>query len=519
MLQSRLQNSIKNLASGFLSRFLIIILGFVVRTVFIKTLGNNYLSVNGLYSNILNMLSLAELGFSTAMVYSMYRPLSEDDQAKLASLLALYKKVYQIIGFVILGAGLCLIPFMDYIIKDPPNVQHLTFYYLLFLINSALSYWFFAYKRSILTADQKEYICTNYHNIFNIIKSVVQIIVLLILNSFTVYLLVQLVCTVLENVSIARYAEKKYPALKQKKAEPLPKEELRAIWKNVRALMLSRLGHVILNSTDNIIISAFVGIGWVGLLSNFTLITDSVTGVLCVVTSALSASLGNYFVEKSKEESYLLFERVEFLNSWLYGFSSICLVILLNPFVTLWLGEKYVLSESIICVLTLNFFVQGYMNTLWTFRSTLGLFNQGWFRPVIVAAVNIVASIILGIKFGTIGVLFATFLARASINIWFDPWIIHKYGFNKSVNPFFRMYIIRIAEIISIIGVLEIIKYYLLFEGITLVKFSMLLVLTVLIIFFMFWLYSRKRDEYYYFCQMFRNRILTPFCSKFNKKK
>ena len=507
--KGRLQNSIKNLASGFLSRFLIIILGMVVRTIFIKTLGNEYLSVNGLYSNILNMLSLAELGFGTAMVFSMYKPLAENDQDKLASLLDLYKKVYRVIGFVILGLGLCIIPFMGFIIKDPPNIEHLTFYYVLFLVNTVLSYWFFAYKRSILVADQREYICTNYHNVCNVLKSFVQIVVLLIVHDFTLYLIIQLGFTVAENIVIARYTDKIYPAFSQQQIVPLPKNDLNEIWKNVKALMFSRLGHVILNSTDNIIISAFVGITWVGLLSNYTLIIDSVTGVLCAITSALSASLGNYFVEKSKEESYLLFKRVEFLNSWLYGFSAICLLVLLNPFVTLWLGSEYTLSKCIVTALTLNFFVQGYMNTLWTFRSTLGLFTQGWIRPLIVSAVNIIASILLGIKFGTFGVLFATFIARASVNLWYDPWIIHKFGFGKSVRSFFKMYFFRVLEILSILVIVEGFKFFLMRNGVTTFNFIILMFATVVMTLVMFWAYSRKRDEYSYFCNVVKSIIFS----------
>ena len=517
MESSRLNNSIKNLLSGFLSRFIINILGLVVRTVFIRMLGNEYLSINGLYSNILNMLSLAELGFGTAMVYSMYKPLAEHNNVKLAALMDLYRKVYRVIGFVVLGLGLCVIPFMDYIIKDPPNVGHLTFYYVIFLINTVLSYWFFAYKRSILIADQKEYICANYHNVFNIVRSFVQIIILILLHNFTLYLLIQMGATILENIAIAHRVNKVYPVLKEKNIVPLTKEELKRIGNDVKGLMLSRIAHVVLNSTDNIIISSFVGITWVGLLSNFTLIVDSVTGVLCQITSALSASLGNYFVKKSKDESYQLFERVEFMNSWLYGFCAIALFVLLNPFVTLWIGVEYTMSTKIVFALSLNFFVQGYMNTLWTFRSTLGLFTQGWFRPIIVAGLNIFFSVLLGIKLVTFGVLIATFISRALVNLWFDPWIIHKYGFKRSVKPFYRMYLVRVLEIVSIGIVVCSMKWMLLQNGVTVIRFALLMGVTCIIMAGMFWLYSRKRDEYTYFKLVLRDRIIVPILNKRKK--
>ncbi len=517
--QSRLQNSIRNLLSGFLSRFMIIILGLVVRTVFIQTLGNAYLSVNGLYTNILNMLSLAELGFGTAMVYSMYKPLADHDDEKLAALMQLYKKVYRIIGFVILVLGLCIIPFMGYIVKDPPNVKHLTFYYIMFLVNTVLSYWFFAYKQSILSADQQQYICTNYHNVFNVLKSIVQMIAMILFKNFTLYLAVQMAATIGENIAIGRVADKKYPALRVKEKKLLSEEELQRIKKDVGGLTLSRIAHVILNSTDNIIISAFVGVSWVGLLSNYTLIIDSVTGVLCQITSALSASLGNFFTEKGKKEGYRLFERVEFMNSWLYGFSAICLITLLNPFISIWIGSEYQLSSEIVFALSLNFFVAGYMNTLWTFRSTLGLFTQGWYRPLLVAGLNVFFSILLGIKLGTFGVLIATFISRAFVNLWFDPLIIHKYGFGESVIPFYKMYVSRMAEIALIAVIIAVIKRKMVSSGVTLLNFIALMFVTVIITVGLFWIFSHKREEYIYLKNMMKERILRPLKEKLKKSR
>ncbi len=503
----RLNNSIKNLASGLASRFLIVILGLVVRTVFIRALGNEYLGVNGLYTNILSMLSLAELGFGTAIVYSMYKPLAQKDYSKLASLMTLYKKFYRVIGLIILAIGLAIVPFLDNIIKDPPDIPYLTFYYLLFLLNSVLSYLFFAFRRSILVADQKEHVCSNYHMVFNITKTVVQMIVLLVLKNFTAYLIVQLGTTVLENLTIARYSKKHYPEVVSGKGEPLSKSELTGIAHNVKALTLSRLGHVILNNTSNIIISGIAGISWVGLLSNFTLIVDSITGVLCQVTSALSASMGNFFTVKSKDESYELFSRIEFLNSWLYGFSTTCLFILLNPFVTIWIGTEYTLSTLIVFAICLNFFVQGYMNTLWTFRSTLGLFTQGWIRPLILAILNIIFAVTLGMRYGVFGILIANSLARACVSIWYDPLIIHKYGFERSVKPFFIMYFFRVLEIGSIVAVLSVIKYYLTRSGVTILNFILLMVITVVVMLGMFWIYSHRRDEYKYFYGIAKEKL------------
>ena len=436
---SRLKNSALNFASGFLGRVLTILLSFAVRTIFIHCLNEAYLSVNGLYSNILTVLSLAELGFGSAMVYRMYAPVAVKDYQQTAALLHFYKKIYAIIGAVIFGLGLCVIPFMDYIIKDKPDVSGLTLYYILFLINTTLSYWFASYKASVLYADQKEYIKTNVQNATSILQSALQIVLLIIFRKYLLYLLVQLGCNIILNLYVAHLVDKRYPQIREYRDARLTSDERGQIKKDAEALVLSRFGHVVLNGTDNIIISAVAGVLWVGRLSNYTLICDSVTSVLCQITAAITGSLGNFFATEDKRAGYALFKKIEFLNFWLYGFSFIALVTLLDPFVQIWAGGRFVLGLPISIAIAINFFVAGYMNTLWVFRSTLGLFKQGKYRPIIVALVNIVLSIILGKIWGVFGVLFATFLSRASINMWYDPIILHKYGFDT--EHFFKKFL------------------------------------------------------------------------------
>lgn len=498
MSSSRAENSIKNLLSGAVARVVLMLLNFVVRTVFIRTLGNVYLSINGLYSNILGMLSLAELGFGTAMVYSMYQPLAEKNDRKLAALLQLYRKVYRVVGTCIFVLGVALVPFLNAIIKDPPNVEHLTAYYLMYLCNSALSYWFWSYKCAILTADQKEYIRTNLRTVLSIIKATVQIVVLIWLRNFTIYLVIQLSATIFENMLSARRAVKMYGAFRVCEIEPLTQAERRQIARDVKSLAITRLGHVALHSTDNIIISALIGVIWVGLLSNYQMIVETVTGVLCLFTGSLTASLGNYFAEKSKQEGAVLFRRIEFINFWLYGICAIALIVLLDPFVLLWLGESYVLPFPVVLAVVINFFTQGYMNVLWTFRSSMGLFSQGWYRSLIVAAVNIVLSVLLGKWWGLFGVLIATFLANASIRIWFDPMIVFKYGFDSSAKEYLFSCIRRVVQIAGIAFLLLMVRPYVLHQNVTLINFAIMAVLTAMVSIAGFWVFNRKQDEYQY---------------------
>lgn len=514
MENSRLKNSALNFASGFLGRVLTILLNFAVRTIFIYCLNEAYLSVNGLYSNILTVLSLAELGFGSAMVYRMYAPVAVKDYQKAAALLQFYKKIYIIIGVVIFLLGLCVIPFMDYIIKDKPDISGLTLYYILFLVNTSISYWFSSYKASVLYADQKEYIKTNVQNTMAILQSGLQIVLLLLFRKYLLYLLIQLAGNIFLNLYVAHLVDKRYPEIQTYQGASLSAEERVQIRKDTEALVLSRFGHVALNGTDNIIISAVVGVLWVGRLSNYTLICDSVTSVLCQITAAITGSLGNFFATEDKHAGYALFKKVEFLNFWLYGFSFIALVTLLDPFVQIWAGEHFVLGLPISIAIAINFFVAGYMNTLWVFRSTIGLFKQGKFRPILVAILNIILSIFLGKLWGVFGVLFATFLSRAAISLWYDPLILHRYGFEVSCKPFFARYFRRVLLLTTILIVMLTIRYVVLSSATTVLRFAVMTMFTAIVPNAIFWLAYHRCEEYAYFRSIVKDRVIAPIRGK-----
>lgn len=501
--EGRLKKSAKNLLSGMIYRIFSVLTAFVVRTVFIKCLNNDYLSVNGLYSSILSMLSLAELGFSTAMVYSMYKPLEERNYRKLSQIMRLYKRVYQLIGAFILVVGLGLVPFLDILIKNKPDIPNLTLYYILFLGNSVISYWFFAYRNSIFQADQKAYVISNYSSLFNLIKSGLQIILLVMFHNFTIYLLTQMACTILQNIVLAVRVKNEYPIFEKNSGGELDREEKMRIFKDVKALMLQKISFKVLNTSDSLIISAFVGIGWIGILSNYIMIEEAVVAVLTQFTGAITASLGNYFVKEDRESGYKLFKRIDFMNFWMYGFSAIAFIVLLNPFVELWLGrlgKEYVLSQVVVVALVARFFIEGYMNMMSTFRSTLGLFTQGQYLPLLVAALNIIFSIILSGPLGVAGVIIATPLARCCINVWYMPFVIHRDAFQKPIRPFYKKCILRWIFLIVLATLMFIFSQVVIFSGgITIKNFALMTILTAIIPNAFFFLMFYRTEEFKYF--------------------
>lgn len=498
----RIQKSVINMVSGVLFRLVSILTAFIVRTVFIKCLGNAYLSVNGLYSSILSMLSLAELGFSTAMVYSMYKPLAEKDYEKLGQLMGLYKRTYAIVGTVILAVGLALVPFLDLLIKNKPDVPGLTLYYLLFLGNSVISYWFFAYRSSVLQADQRASVISNYSSIFNLIKTILQVIVLLALRNFTIFLLTQILCTILQNLALALKVKKDYPIFDRQVKSELPPAEKKKIFDDVRALMIQKVSFRVLNTSDSLIISAFVGINWVGLLSNFILVEEAVVAVLSQIFGAITASMGNFFAKESKEDGYRLFQRLDFMNHWLYGFSAVALVALLNPFVELWLGEDYTLDQIVVVALCTRFFVEGYMNLMSSMRSTMGLFTQGKHLPLLVAALNIGLSIGLSYPLGIAGVLFATPLSRCIINVWYMPLVIHRNGFNKNVSPYYGKLLTRVALLSAIALLMHLISHIVFSKGVTIMRFIVMTCITAIVPNAIMILLYHRTEEYQYFYEL-----------------
>ena len=448
----RIKNSIHNIITGLLGQMILLVSGFISRTVFIRILGSTYLGVNGLFSNILTVLSFAELGIGQAIIYSLYKPIADHDEEKICSLMALYAKVYRILFFVVLGLGLSILPFLQYIIKDIDNIPNIRLIYVMYVINSAVSY-LFSYKGTFVTACQKNYIINTIGFLASIITTVVQIALLLLFESYLVYLGVQIVMAMLQNAFIYGYSDKIFPFLKRKQVKPLDAEEKVKLKKNVGALVIYKIGTVALNSTDNIIISAFIGIVTVGQYSNYLLLSTSVTSFLSTIFSNLTASIGNLNAQDDIEKKYFLFKTINLATFWLYALCAICLYICMTPFIQLWLGSDYVLSNEIPLIISVNVYIAGMLYTPFNFRQTMGLFVQGKMRPIISAIINIVVSILFAQWWGLAGVLWGTAVARLTTNAWFDPYLVYKHGLHISPHRYMVDYIAK-ATVLGATGLL-----------------------------------------------------------------
>lgn len=440
MNNSRTKNVAQNAWWALITQILSIILGFVSRTIFIYILGVEYLGINGLFTNILMLLSFAELGIGNAIIYSMYKPLAIKDEEKIKSLMMLYAKAYRLIGIIVFVSGLFVIPFMDTIIKEMPDIkENIIHIYLLFLMNTTISY-FFVYKKSIIIADQKNYIVSLYQQLFLIIQVILQIIFLVLTHEYISFLIIQIICTLLNNIVTAKKADKMYPYLNTGSVNELDRNEKQGIFKNVRALFLYKFASVTLSGTDNIIISAIVGVTAVGLSSNYLLVITAFTTISNQIMNAFTASVGNLNAIGDTANKERVFNRMFFISSWIHGFLSIGLWILLNQFIDIWLGNEYILSQTVVFALVLHFYILNMHIPVFTYRTTMGLFVQGKWAPMLGAIINIVLSLWLGNLYGLFGIFIATSIARFFTTGIVDPYLVYKRGFNKNPLRYYYKY-------------------------------------------------------------------------------
>lgn len=432
MAVSRTRQVALNAIASLATQFLMIVLNFVSRTVFINTLGVDYLGVNGLFTNVLHILSFAELGIGNAIVFSLYKPLAEHDEERLCSLMQLYKKFYYFIFGVVMVVGLAMIPFLDLFIKGEPNVnENLVLIYIFYLLDTALSY-LYIYKQSIITADQKQYVVTTILTSASICRVIGQIIVLYLTHDFILFLTINLVFRVAGNVYCSHVANKRYPFIKNK-PKPLPMGDTKKIITDVKSMAAYKFGSIILNSSDSIIISAMVSITTVGFVSNYLMIISACKGILTGVTRSFTASLGNLNAIGSEKQKYEVFNKVLLITAWLFGLAAIEIIVVSKFFMELWIGPEYILNTIVVIAIVLEFYIAGIHTLESHYRYTMGFFVKGRIAPMLAALLNIVLSIWFCSKWGVVGVFVATSLSRVLTLGIIDSFIIFKDGFHR--NP------------------------------------------------------------------------------------
>lgn len=499
--RTRTEYSLINIATGIGGYVLNTILGVVCRMFFTRTLAADYLGINGLFTNILSMLSLAELGIGSAIVYALYKPLAENDEDKIASLVQFYGKCYRIIGCFIAVVGVALIPFLNVLVPEQPAIKEdLRLIYCLYLFSTASSY-FFSYRGSLISASQQHYIVSGINYIVTIIQSTFQIAWLLLTHEYIGYLIIRLISIFIYNIVISQIAKKKFPYIAGTNAPSLEKEEKNKLVRNVRALTIWKVSGLLVNSTDNIIITYFRGLATVGFLSNYSMLSGTLKSLVSLLFDGITASIGNLSAVETKEKRMSMFYTINLANFWMFGWASIGIFVVSSDLVHLLFGESYVLPQNIPFVVALNFYMVGIQNAVWSFQSAMGLFRQGRYMLLLTAAINLGCSIWLGTYWGLFGILIATAISRLLTNTWYDPYKVFKHGFGESVIPYYKRRLLYLIILIVTGGISYFIAH--LISGGILIRVVYRIVICSIIPNMVFWILFHNKPEYQYYKDLF----------------
>ncbi len=502
---SRTEYAARNILFGYLGSTISILLTFVSRTVFMKTIGLAYLGVNGLFTGVLGVLSFTELGVGTAMNYALYKPVAENDTDKIRSLMQFYKAAYRVISVAVLILGLLLLPFLPYLVKGGEGLGDLRVYYLFFLFNTSTSY-LVTYKYGLVNAEQKGYIVTNIDSVFKVLIAVVQIVVLVLTHSFLAYLAVQTIVQLLQKIYTFVYIDRRYPFLTLKNPPPLPREEKRQIARNVRALMLHKLGEISISQSGNIIISSFISVLTVGIVSNYNLILTSIGIFVNIIANSMTAGLGNVIATESREKQYKLFRVYHFLGFFVYGFAAVCLVSLFQPFMTIWAGAENRIDMVSVCLLVANFYLTGQRSTIINYKMAGGLFAKDKLIPLTQAVINLALSLVLVHFIGLPGVFLAMTLSGLVANIW-RPLVIYPVLFGISGGVYLKealIYALTTAGASAIV-----LGLWQLFAGPGIWRFALLAVIAAAVPVVLFCLLFRKDESFRYLVERIKSLVVS----------
>lgn len=432
----RTKNATRNIIWGIIEKIVTILMPFICRTVFIKVLGSEYLGLNSLFSSILQVLSISELGIGTAIVFSMYRPIAEDDVETLCALLNIYKKVYQVIGTIIFVLGVAIVPILPKLISGSyPDEVNIYSLYLVYLFNTVIGYYLFAYKQALFSAYQRNDLLSKRTTIINFLSNSVQIILLIFTHNYYVYLLVLPISTIATNIANAYIASKMYPELQCRGQISI--EMKRSIKKRIVGLLSFKIYNVIFTSVDTIVISSFLGLTPLAIYNNYYYIQTSIVGFLTILTSSITAGIGNKMITNSVDDNYVDLKKFTFVNGWITSWCAVCLLCLYQHFIRIWVGENYLFPFSTVYLMVIYFFLPRVTTMTYTYREAAGLWWEDRFRPLVATVVNLILNILLVQIIGINGVIISTLICTIFINAPWGTYVLFKNYFKKPLKEYF----------------------------------------------------------------------------------
>lgn len=489
MSKSRTKNALLNISFGYLAQFGILILSFVGRRIFLQYLSIEYLGINGLYSNILTVLSLPELGLDAAVVYTLYKPVAEDNKPLIFSLLQYFKKIYLILAFAVFAIGIAIIPFLKYIINSNLPHNDLVIYYVLFLTNTVASY-FVAHKVALLSAYQEQRVHKMVTLLSNLILQILYIIFLIIWGNYYVYIIATVVTTIASNTMLGLICKRIHKDIFA--TQNHVGFDKQPIIQRILSTFIYKIGAVVITSTDNILMSILISTATVGLYSNYYAVITAIQGFIAIITTSLISGVGNLGSTKNVKRQYEIFNMMLLFYHFISALGGIGFGLLFNDLITIWLGKEYIFSKATVLAIALNFYLTNAISPVWMYREANGLFENVKYLMITRAALNIVLSVLFGKLWGVLGILLATAISLIVTNLWYEPRIL----FNKVFSTSPRGYWYKQLKYFIMSGIGFVLSWFLINKqsgGIP--DFALNVMIIVFIVFILFFISSIKTDE------------------------
>lgn len=501
-----MENTKRNIIWSAIEKITLIIFPFIIRTILIYTLGIEYVGINGLFSSILQVLSLADLGFSSAIIYSMYKPIADNDEDTICALLMFYKKVYRIIGTTILVGGLIILPVLNKLITGgyPENIN-IYIIYIVYLLNTSLSYFLFAYKKSLIIAHQRKDVIDRIAILVRTIFSILQIILLLVTRNYYIYILIMPINTVIDNILCAKQSIRIYPNLYCK--GKLKKVKEKEIIEKVKGLLVYRICGVTRNSLDNIFLSAFLGLTIVGRYSNYYYIMTAVRSFMDVITTSMSASIGNSVAVDSLEKNYKNLNQFTFMYAWICGWCTVCLYCLYQPFMILWVGEGNLFPMPVVAAFCIYFYVWTAGDIRSQYTDACGLWWKERNRSIVETIANIILNYLLVRYWGVFGIIISTAISIGIVGIpWCANILFKNYFKGKSVGRFLILHIFYAIVTVLVIFITNIICSFVPNSGVK--SFIMKLIICLIIPNICYFIVYFKTNYFKISLEFIKNKLL-----------
>ena len=500
----RTKNAIRSICWGMGSKVISILLPFLFRTVMLKCLGADYLGLNSLMVSILQVLNLAELGFGSAVVYSMYEPIANDDAERINALLKYYRKIYLSIGLIVFILGMIVLPFLPYFINgDYPTDINLRVVFFLYLINTAFSYIYYGYKGAIIAAFQRNDLESKANMIVSVIKYTGEILLIYFTRNYYVVLLIELFATLLNNTIKSIYVNSLFPIYKCE--GDLLEKEKKKIKSNVSSLMLHKIGGIILNSTDTIVISMFMGVVMVSRYTNYFYIVNAVEGILVMCFASMTAGIGNSIVTEEKSKNIDYFKKILFFNAWIVGWCSVCFTCLFQDFMQIWTGKEHMFEMRLVLLIVIYFYVHGIRRTIITFRDAAGMWRDNRWQPIVSASFNLVVNCILINIIGIYGVVISSIISMVLIDM---PWETKKICKTLNIDVFlYYKSLFKYAVVTIFVVTVSYLISTLFHFSVGLNLIIKLVVVCVGMANVLLWIIFRRKSEYTYFCGLVKKYL------------